>query len=59
MKSYQFQREDFKKIHITFIQCDVTLWIQICVGIKWDDKNIQFPHVMIIGHFWGERFTKR
>ncbi len=23
------------------------LWIQICVGVAWEDKNIQFSHVTI------------
>jgi hypothetical protein len=30
-----------------FIQCNVTFWTQICVGVAWEDKIVQFPHVMI------------
>jgi hypothetical protein len=29
-----------------FIQCNVAFWIQICVGVAWEEKIVQFPHVM-------------
>jgi hypothetical protein len=37
MKSYQFQRDVFKKINIC-IQSDVTFQIQVRVGVTWEEK---------------------
>jgi len=38
----------------SFVERDLTFWIQIWVSVAQEDKNIQFPH-MTIERQWHER----